>query len=122
MVLNVAGTSTILDAEGQDIAGINFPLAEFVNTGEFETTYMDDDVRISRGKQGFVDQLRVFVRRDRFLRDEALEDIRDKGTPVGMGVDSQVDDDVDSDFVIEDEEDEDKEETGPVAEGGSNDD
>lgn len=76
IVLNVAGTSTFLDPDGKDLAGLNLPLGEFVNTGEFETTYMDDTLRISRGKQGFVDQLRVFVRndqREKFVRNVAKD-------------------------------------------------
>jgi hypothetical protein len=63
IVLNVAGTSTFLDPNGKDVAGLKLPLGEFINTGNFKTTYMDDKLRISRGKQGIVnDQLRVFVR------------------------------------------------------------
>ena len=68
VVLNVAGTSQVLDPNGKDIAGFNIPnLGEFLdpNSAEFETTFVDDDIRISRGKlfRG-VEQLRVFVRSD----------------------------------------------------------
>lgn len=69
IVLNVAGTSSILDPAGKDVSSINLPLAEFLNTGSFATTYMDQDVRVSRGKQGFTDQLRVFVRSGRATKD-----------------------------------------------------
>jgi hypothetical protein len=75
VVLNVAGNNTYLEPNGQDIAGLNFPLGEFIGAGTFETTYMDSSLRISRGKQGFADQLRVFVRTNRLAAQEALEDL-----------------------------------------------
>ncbi|KAI2490189.1 hypothetical protein MHU86_24380 [Fragilaria crotonensis] len=62
VVLNVAGTSQLLDPAGAEILGIDVPFGEFLNTGSFDTTYLDDTLRISRSKLGVVDQLRVFVR------------------------------------------------------------
>jgi len=62
IVLNVAGTSALLDPNGKDVAGLNLPFGELTNTGSFQTTYMDEEIRISRGKQGPVEQLRVFMR------------------------------------------------------------
>lgn len=62
VILNVAGNSTYLDPKGKDIAGINLPLGDFLGGGEFTTTYMDEDVRVSRGKQAGLDVLRVFVK------------------------------------------------------------
>mmetsp|Transcript_17394 Transcript_17394/g.22611 ORF Transcript_17394/g.22611 Transcript_17394/m.22611 type:complete len:381 (-) Transcript_17394:286-1428(-) len=86
ILLNVAGTSRVLDPAGKDIVGLNIPsLGEFMNTADFETTYIDENVRISRGKLGFVEQLRVFERTDpptvkidiesEFTEDEEIVDI-----------------------------------------------
>ena len=65
IILNIAGRSTLLDPAGKDIAEMAIPLGQFMNGGVFETTYVDDTLRISRGKaQNVIDeQLRVFIKK-----------------------------------------------------------
>jgi hypothetical protein len=91
IVLNVAGTSTFLEPDGKDVAGINFPLGEFLQTGTFETTYMDRSLRISRGKLGLVDQLRIFERTNRVKKEQAYQEIIDSDVSLGQGVDAGMD-------------------------------
>lgn len=64
VVLNVAGTSTVLDPNGADVWALNLPgVQDMLGRDTFETTYMDDTLRISRtNNAGLIDQLRVFVR------------------------------------------------------------
>ena len=57
----MAGTSQFLEPGGKDVFGFNSPLKEF-QAGTFETTYLDDNLRISRTNMGSIDQLRVYVR------------------------------------------------------------
>lgn len=66
IVLNLAGQSRNLDPMGKDVLGLNVNLPFLnewmVNSGEFETTYVDGEVRVSRGTIGFLEETRVFIR------------------------------------------------------------
>jgi hypothetical protein len=117
IILNVAGTSTFLEPDGNDVAGINIPFGEFLQTGTFETTYMDHELRVSRGKVGIVDQLRVFVRTDRMMKDKAFEEIIKSDVELGDGVaaDLDVDETIDPEFVDDDSVPSDVESTADVS-------
>jgi len=75
VVLNIAGQTKNLDPNGADVFGLNIPsLSEWMNSGEFDTTYVDQDVRVSRGTIGFLEQTRVFVRKGSHLLDSSVMD------------------------------------------------
>lgn len=70
IVLNIAGTSQNLDPAGADLLALNVPsLTEWMNSGSFDTTYVDDKMRISRGTTGFFDETRVFLKKGIKLED-----------------------------------------------------
>jgi len=69
IVVNVAGESKNLEPNGGDVLGINIPFGELLNAGSFDTTFLDDSMRISRSKTGPVDQIRVFVRTEKKQND-----------------------------------------------------
>lgn len=102
----MAGESQILDPSGADVLGVNVPFAEYLNAGSFETTFLDDSVRISRSKAGPVDQIRVFIKSDVadvVTRPEVVDDDDDDDELADVDVDASVD----VEFVDEDADDDD---------------
>lgn len=103
VVLNVAGSSQYLDPDGEDVLGINSPLKEF-QAGTFETTYLDDTLRISRTAMGPVDQLRVYVRseKEEMPEDYLDEEYFDEFDSFGQEDDDEDDGVVDADIMEDD--------------------
>jgi len=63
VVLNVAGKKMNLDPDGADVFGLNIPsLNEWMYAGEFDTVYVDEEVRVCRGTIGVLEETRVFVK------------------------------------------------------------
>lgn len=91
--MNVAGTSQYLDPSGKDVLGINMPLKEF-QAGTFETTYLDKDLRISRGQTGSIEQLRVFVKGpEEFGVQDEFSDKREEAVEAKIVEEEEEDDD-----------------------------
>ena len=110
--MNLAGESKNLEPTGADVLGINIPFGELLNAGSFETTFLDDSMRVSRSKTGPVDQLRVFVKAETKKKDTIATssddeiDIDDDDEIVDdddeLAIDAEVIDDDDDDEIIGD--------------------
>ena len=110
--VNVAGKSKNLEPTGADVLGINLPFGELLNAGSFETTFLDDSMRVSRSKTGPVDQLRLFVKAETKKNtisssDDEIEtdddEIVDDDDDDELAIDAEVvgDDDDDDEIVAE---------------------
>jgi len=73
VVVNVAGTSQYLEADGADILGLNIPsLGDFASSGSFDSIYVDENVRVTKNTVGLLEYVRVFVRKG-FEMDDIME-------------------------------------------------
>lgn len=93
VVLNVAGESKNLEPNGEDVLGINIPFGELLNAGSFDTTFLDDSMRISRSKTGPVEQIRVFVKSENFSNTADVVDEKSLDDDDELDDDEIVDDD-----------------------------
>ena len=96
----MAGESKNLDPNGEDVLGINIPFGEFLNAGSFETTYLDDSMRVSRSKTGPTDQIRVFVKIEKKESSEGNEQV----VVEEDDLDDELDDELDDDEIVDEEE------------------
>jgi len=96
LTVNVAGESKNLDPNGEDVLGINIPFGEFLNAGSFETTYLDDSMRVSRSKTGPTDQIRVFVKIEKKESSEGNEQV--------VVEEDELDDELDDDEIVDEDE------------------
>lgn len=108
--VNVAGESQILDPSGEDVLGINIPFSEYFGAGSFETTFLNESMRVSRSKVGPVEQIRVFIKAD----DQAVASVVEEDDDDDELADDDDDDDdeladdsiVDADVVVESDDEE----------------
>eukprot|EP00535_Pseudo-nitzschia_heimii_P005771 CAMPEP_0197173460 /NCGR_PEP_ID=MMETSP1423-20130617/385_1 /TAXON_ID=476441 /ORGANISM="Pseudo-nitzschia heimii, Strain UNC1101" /LENGTH=357 /DNA_ID=CAMNT_0042622281 /DNA_START=158 /DNA_END=1231 /DNA_ORIENTATION=+ len=98
IVVNVAGESKNLEPNGEDVLGINLPFGELLNAGSFDTTFVDESMRISRSKTGPVDQIRVFVKAEN--TDSKIDDADIQAIDDDLD-DEIADDDLDDDEIVE---------------------
>ena len=90
-----------MEPSGADVLGVNVPFGEYLNAGSFDTTFLDDTVRISRTKTGPVDQIRVFIKSD--VANVVTRPVDDDDDELAEVQD--VDAVVDPEFAAEDEDD-----------------
>lgn len=100
VVVNVAGDSQFFEPEGADVFGINIPsiASDFSKSGSFDTTYVDEKIRVTRGEviPGNNDMafggetLRIFVRKEE-PSDDSVEEDADDATDIDNDIDSPSD-------------------------------